>query len=66
MPEIVKDYLARGGAAMTIEPHLTVFAGLKDLEREGGRSAVGAYAYESADAAFDAACAALKRILEEA
>ncbi len=66
VPEIVKDYLARGGTAMTIEPHLTVFAGLKDLEREGGRSAVGAYAYESADAAFDAACAALKRILEEA
>ena len=64
--EIVDDFLARGGWAMTVEPHLTVFAGLKDLEREGGRSAVGDYAYESADAAFDAACEALKRILEEA
>ena len=66
VPEIVRDFLARGGEAMTVEPHLTVFAGLKALEREGERSAVDAYAYESADAAFDAACGALKKILEEA
>ena len=65
VPEIVRDYLARGGSAMTVEPHLTVFAGLKDQEREGERSAVGTYAYESADAAFDAACGALKEILAE-
>ncbi len=66
VPEIVKDFLARGGTTMTVEPHLTVFAGLKALEREGERSVVGHYAYESADAAFDAACGALKSILEEA
>jgi sugar phosphate isomerase/epimerase len=66
VPEIVEDFLARGGTAMTVEPHLTVFAGLKALEREGERSAVGHYAYESADVAFDAACSALKSILEEA
>ena len=66
VPVIVKDFLARGGTAMTVEPHLTVFAGLKDLEREGGRSAVGSYAYETADTAFDAACEALRKILEEA
>ena len=66
VPEIVRDFLARGGEAMSVEPHLTVFAGLKDLEREGGRSAVGGYAYASADEAFDAACGALRRILEEA
>lgn len=65
VPEIVRDFLARGGSAMTLEPHLTVFAGLQNLEREGRRSAVGTYAYESADAAFDAACSALKEILEE-
>ncbi|MBR4457919.1 MAG: sugar phosphate isomerase/epimerase [Clostridia bacterium] len=65
VPEIVKDYLVRGGTAMTVEPHLTVFAGLQSLEREGGRSAVGTYTYASADEAFDAACAALKDILGE-
>ena len=63
VPEIVADYLARGGTAVTVEPHLTVFAGLEALEKEGGRSAVGAYAYPSADAAFDAACRALKALL---
>ena len=30
--QIVKDYLARGGCNMTIEPHLKVFDGLKGLE----------------------------------
>ncbi|MBQ1330957.1 MAG: TIM barrel protein, partial [Desulfovibrio sp.] len=63
VPEIVADYLARGGTAVTVEPHLTVFAGLEALEKEGGRSAVGAFAYPSADAAFDAACQALKALL---
>ncbi len=66
VPEILRDYLARGGAAVTVEPHLTVFAGLKDLEREGERSAVGSYAYPSAGEAFDAACGALREILETA
>ena len=61
---IVRDFLDRGGCAMTIEPHLTVFDGLKDLEQDGNTSAVGRHIYPSADAAFDAACQALKKILE--
>ncbi len=63
LPEILADYLRRGGSAMTLEPHLTVFSGLEKLEREGGRSAVDAYTYPSPDAAFDAACEALKALL---
>ena len=64
--QIVKDYLARGGCNMTIEPHLKVFDGLKGLEESGDTSVVGKkYAYPSADAAFDAACGALKNILAE-
>ncbi len=61
---IVHDFLARGGQCMTIEPHLKVFAGLAALERAGETSNVGSYAYESSDAAFDAACAALRDILK--
>ena len=61
---IVKAYLAQGGSAMTLEPHLTVFDGLKDLEEDGNTSAVG-YIYHTADEAFDAAVAALKAILQE-
>lgn len=63
---IVKDFLARGGQCMTIEPHLTVFDGLKALENPDDASVVGQkYSYPTADAAFDAACNALKDILKE-
>ena len=60
---ILKDFRAMGGNAVTVEPHLSVFEGLKDLEQAGQRTQVDAYCYPSSDAAFDAACDALKRIL---
>lgn len=64
--QIVKDYLSRGGVNMTIEPHLMEFDGLKDLEESGDTSVVGKrYIYPSADAAFDAGCSALRKILVE-
>jgi sugar phosphate isomerase/epimerase len=63
---IVKEYLSMGGNAMTLEPHLKVFDGLAALEESGDTSVVGQeYTYPTADAAFDAACSALKTILEE-
>ena len=61
---IVKEYLAQGGSAMTLEPHLKVFDGLKELEAPGEESVVGKFVYADSDAAFDAACNALKTILE--
>ncbi len=62
--KILKEFLEKGGDAVTVEPHLTVFDALKTLEREGEKSRVGgAYAYPSSDAAFDAACQALKELL---
>ena len=64
VPYIVKEYLAQGGNAMTLEPHLKVFDGLKELEAPGEESVVGKFTYPSSDAAFDAACNALKTILE--
>ncbi len=63
VPEILKAFRAQGGAALTIEPHLKVFAGLADLEQDGNTSVVGKYAYPTNDAAFDAACDALKALL---
>lgn len=60
---ILDDFRARGGECLTIEPHLSVFAGLAALERQGERTQMGTYCYESSDAAFDAACAALKACL---
>ena len=63
LPEILGDFRARGGTAVTVEPHLSVFDGLKDLEQAGNRSQVDAYSYASSGEAFDAACDALKSLL---
>ena len=61
---VVKEFLTKGGRDMTIEPHLKVFDGLKDLETPGDTSVVGQqYVYPNSDASFDAACNALKDIL---
>jgi len=59
---LLAAYRAQGGQWLTIEPHLKVFDGLAALEREGETSQVGAFVYETADAAFDAACEALKKL----
>lgn len=60
---ILDAYRAQGGEDVTVEPHLQVFEGLKDLEQDGNTSHVGGYRYPSSDAAFDAACNTLKEIL---
>ncbi len=62
--KILKAFLENGGECLSVEPHLTVFDALKTLEREGEKSRVGgAYSYPSSDAAFDAACQALRALL---
>ena len=63
VPDIVASYLKKGGNALTIEPHLAIFKGLEELEREGDTSQVGEYVYADNNEAFDAACQALKQIL---
>lgn len=66
VPYIVKEFIARGGNAATMEPHLKVFDGLKALEESGNTSVVGGiYRYPDANTAFDAACDAMKAILME-
>ena len=63
--EILSDFIKKGGTAVTLEPHLAVFDGLAGLERTGEESNVGKYVYPSNDAAFDAACNALKEIVQQ-
>ncbi len=60
--EILDDFRALGGSAVTVEPHLSVFDGLKGLEQPGQRTQVDDFTYPSNDAAFDAACGALKSL----
>ena len=64
VPFIVKEYLKLGGQCMTVEPHLKVFSGLAHLERPGESRSLDVEGYPSNDAAFDAACNALKDILK--
>ena len=60
---IVAAFREMGGQALSVEPHLAVFEGLAKLEENGDMSKVGKFVYPSADAAFDAACDALKKLL---
>ena len=62
LPELLSDYAAHGGNVVTVEPHLRVFDGLASLERDR-KVPLPDGAYPSADAAFDAACSALRSLI---
>lgn len=63
---IVREFLAQGGQTMSIEPHLRVFSGAKELEESKGTDANGKqFIYSTLGDAFDVACNALKGILED-
>ncbi len=64
VPEIVADYLSRGGEVMTVEPHLQDFTGLSALEN-GASVRFGLSAYRDNDESFDAAVNALKSIIRK-
>lgn len=62
---ILDDFRKNGGQCVTIEPHLTVFDGLKSLEKEEESSVVGnVYRYASNEEAFGAAVSALRELLK--
>ena len=54
LPEIIADYLARGGETVTLEPHLNAFTGLDKLEN-GESLRPGLTVYKNNDESFDAA-----------
>lgn len=59
---ILKDYKARGGNVVTLEPHLFDFIGFDKLEHgEIERK----YSFDNSRQAFDAAANSLKKILEK-
>lgn len=61
---ILGDYIRNGGDSVTVEPHLTVFDGLKGLEKEGDTSVIGeVYKYATAKEAFSAAVSALRELI---
>ena len=78
--EILSMFRAQGGVHVTVEPHLKVFTGFEKLEKPekseksekkddsrsivGERTAVHEEGFPDSDSAFDAAVAALRRILQ--
>lgn len=63
--KIAKSFIEKGGRDFTMEPHLAVFRGLEALEKEGEKSVIGEFEYESNDIAFDTACVTFKKLLGE-
>ena len=61
--DILDKFCAQGGLSVTIEPHLTVFEGLRELEGKDRELKVAEFNYPDADTAFDVACDALKALL---
>ena len=63
---ILKKYYEMGGRNLTLEPHLRVFEGLKELEKDFNEKEIdGTIVYPTARAAFDAAVKALNALIEE-
>ena len=62
---LIKKYYAGGGRVLTLEPHLRVFAGMQELEKDFEEKNIGSMSYPSARAAFDAAVSALNKLIEE-
>ena len=63
---ILKKYYAQGGRDLTLEPHLKVFDGMKDLEKDFDAGMIGQRkVYPDARTAFDAAVTALNGLIKE-
>lgn len=65
IPTILKAYYEMGGRDLTLEPHLKVFDGLKDLEKDFDSTMIGGrVVYKDARTAFDTAVRALNKLIE--
>lgn len=66
--ELLRRFAKKPGARfLTIEPHLRIFDGLKDLEAHGGSTAlmngIGAFEYKDSSESFKAAADALHKLI---
>ncbi|MBP3351669.1 MAG: sugar phosphate isomerase/epimerase [Lachnospiraceae bacterium] len=59
LPYLLSQYK---GSVLTLEPHLSVFAGFENLETQE-KTKMGEYCYPSSTAAFDVAVEALKELI---
>ena len=61
--DYLPDFVARGCSVLTLEPHLSKFVGLDDLEEEGARSNVSKISFKNNRESFDYAVNSLKAII---
>ena len=61
--EYLPDFVAHGCSVLTLEPHLSKFVGLDDLEEEGARSNVSKISFKNNRESFDYAVNSLKAII---
>ncbi len=61
IPQLIR--LLKDDTVLTVEPHLSVFSGLSDIQTRGLKTR---YIFANNDESFDAAAAALKRLLTQA
>lgn len=61
--EYLPDFVDRGCSVLTLEPHLSEFVGLSDLEKEGARSNVSNLTFANNRESFDYAVNSLKSII---
>ncbi len=62
LPFLLSQYK---GTVLSLEPHLTVFKGLSELEENENRTVIPEYQYRSAGEAFDTAVDALKMLISK-
>ena len=64
IPVLLEEYASIGGGVITLEPHLSAFVGLSDLEIEGkGMQSIIGNGYKTRRDAFDAGVNALKALI---
>lgn len=63
LPVLLKKYAEIGGSVVTLEPHLSKFIGLDQLEN--GEKTESAFSFANGDEAFDAAATALNKMILE-
>lgn len=64
--KIIQDFALQGGECVTIEPHLEVFEGFSNMEKDDAKSKIGEiFQYNSKEEAFAVAVEAFRKLKEE-
>ncbi len=62
LPYLLSQYK---GSVVSIEPHLSVFKGLTELEEKDNKTVIPEYQYRNSNEAFEAAVSALKKLITQ-